>query len=1151
MSAQWENIQAMTTTFDQDGVLARLHRYQTRLVLGGGIVITLLVLLAGVMEVVASVMAYVARTNEEVSVDIRNVMDFTARATATLRNNVQNMELAWELAEAPDSKHLQTYIEGGNWVRVNTPSTAPSLLVLGSTHQDSTARASRYIHLAEQMAPATAVIAARNAGDLTAYFYSPERSFLILAVAPWPGAGWQARIAASRDSLFETLTRLTPDNPTRDTAKGLPAFQWLAPYDSPLTGTPAIRVAAPLIGRDQQSFGTLVFELPLASLAAKLPDTGLQGSCMILGADGSLIFSCQQAGGHQTLSEAREALADGLGRSRQTAYQQGHVLSGWPLGDTSWTLVYAQSWQQIAKGVAPQVVVTALTSGLIILATWLVLLLVKWRLLAPAVAQSRRVFENEQLSRILVETAPIGLGLIAVDNEQPLLRSPAMIDMARHISRPGTSLSALFARYFKQRLTAPDAPQAQTIRQEDLGVSTLDGQHIDLSVSIAQARYQGRDVLVTAFADVTTKKRLEQQLREARQAAEAANAAKSGFLAAMSHEIRTPLNAILGNLELLAYSPLNLRQHDRLKTIQATSDALLAIISDVLDFSRIEANELRLEDLEFDALEIAARALMIFAPVAQAKGLTLLGELDESISLPMCGDPTRMGQVIHNLLSNAIKFTDKGQVLLRLTADTVTRTVTIEVEDSGIGLTAEQQTRLFSAFSQADTSINRRYGGTGLGLALCSRLTQAMGGSLVVQSEPGRGSRFTLRLPLGAANGHPDLPHFAHDRLLLVAASADCRAYLTRVLQRWGLQVRSYSHPAQLQDDALEDVDTLILWGSRQTWHADDENRLVEKSSWVIDCTEDGPADPVAAGRVLIASVFGLRGLAAALRYCLQGKPLAKAERGLLALAKPLKVLIAEDNAVNRRLFEEQLELLGCLATTVEDGAKALACLAQESFDVLLTDLSMPDMDGYDLALQVRQRWPAVPVLAVTAHVTSQERARCEAVGMTRVLSKPLSLRDLGQTLAEVTGTEWGGKARSRGGVLAGDAVPDDIQRVFRESCKASVATLRRAQDASDVAAILAELHSLRGAMGVFDMQHMAELCMGLEQKVLAMGLSACSTEVKQLCDALQSSVISPPESLHDLLEQMLSLADAKAPEDAMAQIAVLARQAQQRLRDG
>lgn len=181
----------MTTTFDQDGVLARLHRYQTMLVMGGGTAITVLVLLAAVLEVVASVMTYVARTNEEVSVDVRHVMDFTARATATLRNNVQNMELAWERAEAPDSKRLQAYIEAGKLVRVNASAAAPSLLVLGSTHQDDPAQDWRYIDLAQQMAPATAVIAARNAGDLSAYFYSPERSVLILAVAPWPGAEWQ------------------------------------------------------------------------------------------------------------------------------------------------------------------------------------------------------------------------------------------------------------------------------------------------------------------------------------------------------------------------------------------------------------------------------------------------------------------------------------------------------------------------------------------------------------------------------------------------------------------------------------------------------------------------------------------------------------------------------------------------------------------------------------------------------------------------------------------------------------------------------------------------------------------------------------------------------------------------------------------------
>ena len=1145
-------IRVMTTTSGQDGVLVRLRRYQTLLVMGGGIVITLLVLAAGVLEVAVSVRVYLARTQEEVSIDVRRILDFSARASATLRNNVQNMELAWELAGAQDPARLQAFSEGGDQLRITHSSAALSLLVLGRANQGNPADAWRYIRLAEQMAPATAVIAARNSGELTVYLYSPERNLLILAVAPWPGALWQQRLVTERDSLFQTLTRPgdvplpTSGSANQNAAKGLPVFQWLAPYASPLTGAPAIRVVTPLSGRNHEPIGTLVFELPLASLVEKLPEAGQQGTCMILGADGSLILPCQETTDTQSLEAARQALAAGVGRGRRSAYAEGHVLTGWPLGVTSWTLVYAQSWQQIVKGLAPQIALSVLTSALIILATWVVLLLVKWRLLAPAVEQSRQVFENEQLSRTLVETAPVGLGLIAVDNERPLLRSPAMIDLAKRVSRPGTSLSALFARHFKQRRTTP----GQIVCQEDLEVSTLDGQHIDLSVSIAQARYQGLDVLVAAFTDVTANKRLEQQLREARQAADSANAAKSGFLAAMSHEIRTPLNAILGNLELLAHSPLNPHQRDRLQTIRGTSDALLAIISDVLDFSRIEAGELRLEDLEFDALEVAARALMVFAPVAQAKGLSLFGELGEGVSLSMRGDPTRLGQVLHNLLSNAIKFTEQGQVLVRLTPDQAAGTVTIEVEDSGIGMTAEQQSQLFTAFSQADASINRRFGGAGLGLALCSRLIQAMGGSLAVQSEAGAGSRFTLRLPLGAEITQPAPPRFNNEPVLLVAANADWCAYLTRALLSWGLQVRSYRHPAQLLPEALEEAAALILWGARQTWHPDDENRLVEESSWVIDCSESGPAEPVEAGRILSASVFGLRGLAVALRYSLQGQALATPEPSLAVLAKPLRVLVAEDNEVNRRLFEEQLKLLGCLATTVEGGAQALACLERQGFDILLTDLSMQGMDGYALALQVRQRWPELPVLAATAHVTPQERARCQEAGMVRVLSKPLSLRDLGQALSEVTGTEWVGKARSGEGLLAGKAVPEDIWQVFRESCEASLATLRQAYDTGDMMVLLAELHSLRGALGVFNMQHLAALCMDLERDLRGKGVAACNPDMEQLCEALQVAVINPPESLDDLLERMLQLAESTDAQEALAQITMLARLAQQRLRE-
>ncbi|MGE8614557.1 MAG: ATP-binding protein, partial [Achromobacter veterisilvae] len=628
----------------------------------------------------------------------------------------------------------------------------------------------------------------------------------------------------------------------------------------------------------------------------------------------------------------------------------------------------------------------------------------------------------------------------------------------------------------------------------------------DLSVSMARARYQGQDVLVTAFVDVTAKKRVEQQLRKARQAADSANAAKSAFLAAMSHEIRTPLNAILGNLELLSHSPLNAAQRDRLDTIRSASDGLLSVVSDVLDFSKIEAGELRLEEIEFDALEVASRALRMFAPMAQACGLALVGELGLAVSQPMRGDPTRLGQILHNLLSNAIKFTNAGKVTLRLALDEAGLQAAFEVEDTGIGMSAEQMARLFRAFSQGDATISRRFGGTGLGLALCSRLAQAMGGTMAAESEPGLGSRFTLRLPLGECAGERDLPRFDGQSVVLVAAFEAERAYVGQALSAWGLRPQGYGHPAQVGQRELEGAAALVLWGARQTWLAADENRLIEESAWVIDCAMSGPGLPTAAGRLLSVSMYGLGGLAGALRHALQGRALAPASPGRRVLARPLRILVAEDNLVNRRLFEEQLALLGCEVRTAEDGEAALAWLEREEYDVLLTDLAMPGMDGYALARRALRRWPSLPVVAATAHVTPQERERCAQAGMARVLGKPLSLEELGRTLSELTGIAWESPAAtgSAEDLKDGQAILDALRQTFLQSCKASLETLRHAQAQGDTAQLLAELHSLGGALNVFRVHDVARDCSELDQAVRQTGIAANATAIDRLCDALR-----------------------------------------------
>ncbi|MGV2864837.1 ATP-binding protein [Achromobacter sp. AGC39] len=1144
------------TTSEQGSLLARLRRYQQVLVMGGATAITVVVLAAGVIDVAASINAYLARMKEEVSIDVRGSLDLTTRTVATLRNSAQNIELAWQDAAADGQGGEPSFGQTGA-LRVQPDPDGPPLLVLRNNAPDGADKAWGYVGLAKKMAATTAVIAARNAGELAVYLYSPDRQTLVMSVLPWGGVAWQDKVTADRGALFAALTSsdgapiAAPEGGWRNAASRGPRLQWLPPYQSPLTGRQAERIATQLWAANGEPIGTLVYEMPLGTLAASLPETSFAGTSMVLAADGSLVVARPGAPAAELQRLAGESVAAGLGKSAQTVFKNGYVLSAWPLAPSGRTLVHAQSWREIAAGVRPQVILAALTSAAIIALTWVLLLLVKWRVFVPAVRQSQRVFDSEQLSGTLVETAPVGLGLITVHSGQPLLRSPAMIETADRVVVDGPSLSYVLSRYYLQheRLAAGAAPPGShspsqgSLIKDDLTFHTRDGQRLDLSVSMVRARYQDEEVLVTAFTDVTAGKQLEQGLRVARQAADSANAAKSAFLAAMSHEIRTPLNAVLGNLELLAYSPLDDWQRDRLNIIRNASDGLLTVVSDVLDFSKIEAGELQLEDQEFDALALASHSLIVFAPVAAAKGLALAGELGEAVSVPLHGDPARLRQVINNLLSNAIKFTDRGQVTLRLSRDDETSRMLIEVEDTGIGMNAEQVSRLFQDFSQADSTINRRFGGTGLGLALSRRLAQAMGGRLDVHSQSGVGSRFTLRLPVRADTPVGETPHFDGQTVLLVVASPEWRSRLSRALMAWGLRVHGYPHPALITPDDAGDAQALIFWADRQTWHADDEDRLVQEASWVVDCAQDGPAQPAARGRIVNASVFGLQGLANGLRYALQGRPLSELRAQGMVLGKRLKVLVAEDNAVNRKLFEEQLALLGCVPTAVTDAQEALSCLERDTFDVLVTDLSMPGEDGFALARQVRQRWPAMPVMAATANVTPQQREEGERAGMARVLGKPLSLADLAQALSEIAGLPpLRREAVSDGSLLGGRPMADETRQAFVQSCLDGVQTLHQGLRNEDVPGLLAELHSLGGACAVFGLSDIAQRCTTLGRSLSAKGARACTDDIRELADALLGVARQAPSTLIDLADQIIALLDAGQEKTDAARLARLAR---------